>query len=798
MLRTASRLVIVALAGICSTLSAQTQPPRSTAAPTPQRDVLRTYCFTCHNQRLRTAGLALDTLDIEEVGADAATWEKVVAQLRSGAMPPVGRPRPDTVARTGLVSWLETSIDRAATTAPNPGRPAVHRLNRAEYLNAVRDLLAVGVDGPTLLPADDSGYGFDNIGDVLSFSPALLERYISAAKKISRRAIGELAPPELVTFRALTAGAAQDQRLSDALPAGSRGGLAVRHHFPTNAEYTLRVRMQRNPQGIVRGRRMANTVDVWLDGAPVASLVVPVREAGVRYGDVDDSDQHLVVRLPIKAGPHLVAVTFPERTWATEGVGPSRLPVGSSSFAAALDTSVEYGRIDMAVDSLDIEGPFEPERLEGAETPSRRQIFGCRPTGSDDELPCATEIISTLARRAYRRPVAEGDVQPLLRFFESGRREGGFDIGVQRALEAILTGPEFLFRVERVPADLAPGAVYRVSDLDLAARLSFFLWSSIPDDELLSLAAQGRLQDQRVLSRQVRRMLDDRRSTALVHNFLGQWLSLRALQSAAPIPGIFPEFDEDLRAAFAQETTLFLESQLRDDRSVWELVSANHTFVNERLARHYGIPHVYGSHFRRVTFGDQQRGGLLGHGSLLTVTSYGDRTSPVLRGQWVLNTLLGAPAPPPPPNVPALDGNDGEQAPRSLRERLETHRRNPACASCHARMDPLGFALENFDAIGRWRTTDAGRPIDAGGMFPDGAAFESPAEFREVFLRRYRDEFVLALTDRLLTYALGRGTEYYDMPAVRSIVRSAAPDYRWSSIVQGIVNSLPFQMSKAE
>ena len=601
-----------------------------------------------------------------------------------------------------------------------------------------------------------------------------------------------------MTYNALTAGAAQDQRLSSELPAGSRGGLAVRHHFPTNAEYTLRVRMQRNPQGIVRGRRMANTVDFWLNGVPVESLVVPARVTGVRYGDIDDSDEHLVVSLPIQAGPHLVAVTFPERSWATEGIGPSRLPVGSSSFAAALDSSVEYGRIDMAVDTLDIEGPFEAERPEGAETPSRQQIFRCRPTSSDDELPCATEIISTLGRRAYRRPVTESDVQPLLVFFESGRREGGFDAGIQRALEAVITDPEFLFRVERAPVDLAPGAAYRVSDLDLASRLSFFLWSSLPDDELLSLAAQGQLGDPQVLTQQVRRMLDDRRSSAVVHNFFGQWLSLRALQSAAPTPGIFPEFNEDLRQAFRQETTLFLESQLRDDRAVWDLISADYTFVNQRLARHYGMPHVYGSHFRRVTFGDQRRAGLLGHGSLLTVTSYGHRTSPVLRGQWVLNTLLGAPPPPPPPNVPELEENDVEHEPRSLRERLEAHRRNAACAGCHARMDPLGFALENFDAIGRWRTTDAGRPIDASGMLPDGTVFEGPAEFRDVFLELHRHEFVLALTERLLTYALGRGTEYYDMPAVRAIVRSAAPDYRWSSIIQGIANSIPFQMSKAE
>ena len=798
MLRTVSRFGIVALAGLCSSAAAEAQAPRADPPPPAQAELLRTYCVTCHNQRLQTAGLALDTLDIEDAGAAAGVWEKVVARLRSGAMPPVGRPRPDAVDRAALVSWLETSIDRAAASAPNPGRPAVHRLNRAEYVNAIRDLLAIEVDAAALLPADDSGYGFDNIGDVLSFSPALLERYISAAKKISRLAVGELTAPELVTFRALTAGAAQDQRLGDELPAGSRGGLAARHHFPAHAEYTLRVRMQRNPQGIVRGRRMANTVDFWLDGALVASLVVPARAGGLRYGDVDDSDGHLVVRVPVKAGPHLVAVTFPERSWAAEGVGPTRLPVGSSSFAAALDSSVEYGRIHMAVDSLDIEGPFEAERLEGAETPSRRRIFRCRPAGSAGELSCATEILSALARRAYRRPVTAGDVEPLLRFFERGRGAGGFDSGIQRALEAVITDPEFLFRVESAPVDLAPGAVYRVGDLDLASRLSFFLWSSIPDDELLDLAVQGRLQEPEVLHGQVRRMLDDRRSAALVHNFFGQWLSLRALQSAAPVPGIFPEFDEDLRGALRQETTLFLESQLRGDSSVWELLSADHTFVNERLARHYRIPHVYGSHFRRVTLDDRQRGGLLGHGSLLTVTSYGHRTSPVLRGQWVLNTLLGAPPPPPPPDVPALEENDAARAPRSQRERLEAHRRNAACASCHARMDPLGFALEHFDAIGRWRTTDAGRLIDAGGTLPDGTAFDSPAGFRDAFLRRHRDEFVLAVTERLLTYALGRGTEYYDMPAVRSIVRGAAPDYRWSSIIQGIVDSTPFRMSKAE
>jgi hypothetical protein len=579
--------------------------------------------------------------------------------------------------------------------------------------------------------------------------------------------------------------------LSEDLPFGSRGGLAVRHHFPLDGEYVIRIGLERAIDGLSGGQ---GQIDVRVDRARVKLITLGARRAAGDAGDGGqgpDPNRALEARFSTKAGTHLVGVAFVgglDQSLPRDG-RPPRPPVTSFAF--------QQYPIDPALSSVQITGPYNAQVPQ--ETPSRRQIFVCRPAGSQDETACAKQILSTLGRRAYRRPVGDADVEPLLRAYEHGRRAGGFEAGIRGALEAILISPKFLFRVERDPVNVRPAAPYRITDLDLASRLSFFLWSSIPDDELLDLAVRGRLSDPAVLEQQVGRMLADRRSEALVHNFAGQWLWQRNLRTAAPNATVFPDFDDNLREAFQRETERFLDSQVREDRSVLDLLRANYTFVNERLAQHYGIPNVYGNHFRRVTYSDDRRAGLLGHGSILTVTSHPNRTSPVVRGKWLLETLLGAPPPPPPPNVPALRENDEGGTPATVRERMEQHRTNPVCATCHAQMDPLGFALENFDAIGKWRDRDgeANRPIDASGTLPDGTKFDGPAEFRRALLGR-RGQFVTNVTEKLLTYALGRGLDYYDMPAARQIVREAEPtEYRWSSIILGIVKSVPFQMRTA-
>ncbi len=768
----------------------------------------------------------LDELDVERIGEGTEIWEKVVRKIRSGAMPPAGAARPDKATYESFAGWLETALDRAADVRPNPGRPVVRRLNRLEYTNAIRDLLALEVDGRALLPTDESGYGFDNIGDVLAFSPGLLERYMTAARKISRLAVGDpTLGPSIDNYR-FSQYLVQGDRLSDDLPFGSRGGAVIRHNFPRDGEYVLRIRLGRRfDNEAIQGLARREQLDVRLDrtritvfqvgGECVGSKeprcvkppgIVPVSE----YEQI--ADQPLQVRFPVKAGPRQIGVSFVQTSAAaTEGAGPARRP-----------TAELRGNEDapMSVESVQIEGPLSPaigaqENPSGGDaaraasapgsrglaaappdTPSSRRIFTCQPQGRADEEPCAKKILATLARRAYRRAVTDRDLQPLVGFYRTGRASGGdFASGVQFALEGLLVSPDFLLRVEQDPPQAAPGAVYRLSDVDLASRLSFFLWSSIPDDELLDTAVRGKLSDPRILEQQVRRMIADRRSSTLVTNFASQWLYLRDLRVAAPDTVIFPTFDDSLREAFQRETELFLDSQVREDRGVIELLNAEYTFVNERLARFYGIPDVYGSHFRRVPVTNPNRRGLLGHGSLLTVTSYSNRTSVVQRGKFVLDNFLGAPPPPPPPNVEALKepSEDGGQA-ATLRARMEAHRKNPVCASCHARMDPIGFALENFDAIGNWRTSEFGVPIDTTGVLPDGITFEGPAGLRETLLGR-RDEFVLTLTEKLLTYALGRGVDSFDQPAIRRIVRDAAPnEYRWSSLILGVVNSTPFRM----
>jgi mono/diheme cytochrome c family protein len=780
----------------------------SSAAP---RAVLDKYCVTCHNPRLKTGGLTFDRLDVGNVEPGAETWEKVVRKLRAGAMPPPGAPRPDRNVSDQLASYLETGLERVSLRTPNPGRTdAFHRLNRAEYHNAIRDLLALDLDVSNLVPADAADqHGFDNMAGVLSMSPVLLERYVSAARRISRLAVG--IPPKGSTIDSYTVpvNLLQDDRLSDDLPFGSRGGTSIRHNFPVDGEYVIKIRLQTNYVSYIRGLYQAHKLDLRLDGARVKQFRIggdaPGKPAPNSYeGNIFGSkeweawahhaDDDLEVRIPIKAGPHLVGVDFPRESWEPEGVQQPR----QFEFALAIN-----GRQDEnpSLGSLEIDGPYSVEAA--GDTPSRRKIFVCQPARSPgaqaSEDACARTILSTLARRAYRRPATDADLRTLIGFYQAGRKQGNFDAGIQMAIERLLADPEFLFRVERAPSGLAAGSSYRIADLELASRLSFFLWSSIPDDELIDVAAQGKLKEPAILERQVRRMLADQRSRAMVDNFVGQWLLVRDISSAYPDPATFPEFDDNLREAFAQETELFVESQLRENRSIVDLLSANYTFLNERLARHYGIPNVYGSRFRRVTLADTaQRGGLLGQGSLLTVTSYANRTSPVLRGKWLLANILGTPVPPPPADVPSLKETGENGKPASVRERLEQHRRNPVCSTCHSQMDPLGFALENFDAVGQWRdVAEGGAPVDASAALPNGAKFQGLPGLREVLLAR-REQFVRTVTEKLLTYALGRGVEYFDLPVVRRIVRGAAPDYRWSAIVLGITASTPFQMRLAE
>ena len=772
---------------------------QATSAASTHRAVLDRYCVTCHNSRLRTANLALDTVTLDPAGEDAEVWEKVLLKLQTRTMPPPGRrARPDPATYDGFASWLETALDQAAAASPDPGRPAIHRLNRTEYANAIHDLLALEIDGPSLLPADDMSFGFDNNAALLNISPALMERYLSAAHHISRLAIGDASLRPVVHTYELPLTRVQDNRASEDLPFGSRGGIAVRHYFPLDAEYVLRIRLQRDAIGNIFGLARAQQIEVRVDGEQVRVFTAGGQSdeeiaLSANFGGSTDADASLEVRVAVKAGAHLVGVAFLKRTLAPEGLTPRRLPVGNFILSSSRNP-LESER--MGVGSIAIDGPYDSAGP--GDTASRRQIFVCRPADPSAEGPCAREILSTLTRRAYRRPVTEADLSALVSFYEAGRQTGGFDGGIQRALTRILVDPEFLLRVEADPTDVAPATPYHLSDLELASRLSFFLWSSIPDDELLELAANGQLSDPPVLERQVRRMLTDRRSATLVTNFAAQWLHLRNMRRVTPNVNQFPEFDDNLREGFQRETELFIDSQLREDHSVADLVTANYTFINERLARHYGIPDVYGSRFRRVTLDeDTGRRGLLGHGSILTVTSHATRTSPVLRGKWVLENILGAPPPPPPPDVPALEENSDGETPRSVRERLEQHRANPVCASCHSRMDPLGFALENFDGIGRWRTTDSGAPLDTSATLPDGTAFDGPVELRAL-LGSQRETFVRTVTAKLLTYAIGRGIEYYDMPAIRQIVREAGPDHRWSSIILGIARSAPFAMRRSE
>ncbi len=801
MLRTVLTGIGIALAALGSSYGVGPPELQPVPAHSPHRTLLDRYCVTCHSEELRTAELSLESLDVEQVGEQAEVWEKVLVRLRARVMPPVGMPRPDESDYDSFVAYLEGELDRAAEANPNPGKIAPHRLNRTEYTNAIRDLLALEVDGGSLLPADSSRYGFDNIGDVLTISPMLLERYLSAARKISRLAIGDPTISPVSETYTVPKYLKQTDRMDEALPFGTRGGIAIRHHFPLDGEYVIQIRLQRNFRAYIRGLARARQLDIRLDGEKIKQFSIGGEHKGgsspifssAQTGDIEQeiyertADKGLEVRLPVQAGPRLVGIAFAEETVMPEGL--YQPPLTQYDFAL-------YKGGNPAVRTVVITGPYNAKGA--GETPSRRKIFVCYPATIEEEEPCAEKILSRLARRAYRRPLSDADVQTLLSFYRTGPSEGGFEARIGRALRRILVGPEFLFRIESEPESVTPGTAYRISDLELASRLSFFLWSSIPDDQLLELAEGGKLKDPAVLEEQVRRMLADSRSRAMVNNFVGQWLQLHNLRSLNPDPEIFSYFDDNLREAFQQETELFFESLMREDGSVLDLLNADYKFVNERLARHYQIPNVYGSHFRRVTVNDEARRGILGHGSVLTVTSYANRTSPVLRGKWVLENILGAPPPPPPPDVPELKERDEGGKILSMRQQMEQHRANPACIVCHAQMDPLGFALENFDGIGGWRTTDANVPIDASGVLPDGTRFEGPAGLRQVLLSR-SEEFVTNVTEKLLTYALGRGAEYYDAPAIRKIVREAAPgDYRWSSLIMGIVRSTPFQMRRSK
>ena len=781
------------------------QAASAEVSTTPERALLDRYCVTCHNERLRTAGLELDTADAADVSADPALWEKVVRKLRAGAMPPAPRPRPDAATYVRVIARLESELDAAAAADPNPGRTeAFHRLNRAEYRNVVRDLLALDVDVAELLPADDGSYGFDNIAGVLGVSPTLLERYLSAARQVSRLAVGNPGlSPTALTFRR-SADDAQDARLAG-LPFGTRGGMAIPYNFPVDAEYRIRVRLSRDTADNLAPFTDRHELDVSLDGEHLQTFTVgePAPEGASRNGPEYREwrvrqrrvDENWVLRVPVPAGPRTLRVAFRKKTSAY----PETLR--QPYLRPYTNTTGGDTRYQPYLESVVITGPYEASGAPPVvETPSRARIFTCRPPAGDEVAAhaCARDILSTLARRAYRRPVTDRDFDVLLAFYDDGMRGGGFEAGIELALRRLLAGPEFLFRVVRDPADAAPGTNYRLTGLELASRLSFFLWSSIPDDELLDAAVAGRLHEPEVLEAQVRRMLADERASALVENFAGQWLYLRNVPALVPDENRFPDFGEALRRAMQRETELFVESVMREDRSVLDLLTADYTFVNERLARHYDIPNVYGSHFRRVTLPDATRRGLLGHGGILAATAYPTRTSPVLRGKWVLENLLGTPPPLPPPDVPSLEETTGEGRPLSMREAMEQHRANPVCASCHRLMDPPGFALEQFDAVGRYRTrNEAGAPIDASGVLPDGTPFEGAAGLRDALLKR-PDLFVTTLTEKLLTYALGRGVEHYDAPAVRAIVRDAErDDSRFSSIVLGIVESMPFQMRRS-
>jgi hypothetical protein len=754
-------------------------------------DVVRSFCLECHDDAGREAGLTLEGVDLDSISAHPELFENVARKLRGRQMPPSGGPRPDAETYDGFVAYLERRLDEAALASPEPGQASVHRLNRTEYGNAVRDLLALEVDASEFLPADDEGYGFDNIADVLRVSPSLLEQYLAASAKIAALAVGDPDTPAVTAVYRPPQDLAQGVHV-EGMPLGTRGGLKIRHNFPLDAEYELDVFLVRNIVGYMTGLEWAHELEIAVDGERV--FIAQVGGAGDNLmsdenmsAAANEIDARLRTRTFVTAGPHDVTVAFLERS-AAETHEPLELHTRN------LDLQDMNGL--PIVDYVNVRGPFDA--VGPGNTPSRERIFTCRPADESTARVCATDILSTLARRAYRRQPTEQDIATLLSFYDGGSARAGFDAGIQSALRVILTSPKFLFRDEADPAGTAPGSLYALDDASLASRLAFFLWSAPPDDELLTLAVQGKLSDERVFEQQIDRMLADPRASALIENFAGQWFYLRNLQSVTPDVEEFPNFDDNLRQAMRRETELLFEHVMREDSSVTELLTADYTFVNERLAQHYGIPNIYGSHFRKVPVAEDARRGLLGHASILTVTSYPNRTSPVLRGKWVLENVLGTPPPPPLPNVPALPENESGKVARTLRERLAEHRANPVCATCHDVMDPIGLGLENFDAVGKWRTREPGGDIDAHGQLADGTPIAGAAELREA-LTADPEQFARVFTEKLLIYALGRGLEAYDMPTVRGIVREAeGDDYSFSALIKGVANSVPFRMRRAQ
>jgi len=773
-------------------------PQAAASAPvaaSPQQETITRYCVVCHNDRLKTQGLSLEHANLAQASADPELWEKVARKLQARSMPPQGARRPDEATYRALEAAIETPLDAAAVSHPNPGAPILHRMNRSEYANAIHDLLALDVDVTSLLPPDDAAYGFDNISDVLGVSPALQERYLSAAAKIAAIAVGD---PDITAgsdvFR-IRQDLSQDQHV-EGLPLGTIGGTAVRYTFPLDGDYTFQAKLYRTNLDIIRGLEYPHEVEVAIDGKRVYLTTIGGNDDLASLFDKptdtsDEVDARLRVRVPVTAGPHEVTVAFVEDPPVQE---PNRL---QPFLRSSIDNFDWAGRPHMQ--TFTITGPFNATGA--GDTPSRRKIFACTPKVAAAELACAEKILAPLAHRAYRGPVSAVDQQRIMHIYEETRRHGGtFESGIEAALQRILAAPHFVFRVERDPANVAPGAVYRLSDVELASRLSFFLWSSIPDEALLAVAEQGKLHDPATLDAQVRRMLADPKSQALVDNFAGQWLQLRNVRNVQPNSDLFPDFDDNLRQGFKRETELFFESVMRENRPVLDLMTADYTFVNERVAKHYGIPGIFGSRFRRVMLTDERRWGLLGKGSILAVTSHAERTSPVERGKWILENILDSPIPPPPPIAGAgvfAEPAAGE-APKTMREQMAAHRTNPVCASCHKVMDPIGLSLENFDVVGAWRTEDAGSPIDATGQLTDGSPVDGVVTLRKALVK-HPEVFVRTMTEKMLTYALGRGLDAHDMPAVRGIMHGAATrDYRFSSLVLGIVHSVPFTMRVAQ
>ncbi len=767
------------------------------------QSVVNQFCVTCHNDQLKTAGLTLQDINTHDLGGGAEKWEKVLRKLKVQSMPPSGMPRPDAATYEGFSQYLENGLDEYANANPHPGRAAMRRINRTEYANAIRDLLGVQIDEESLLPPDDSMFGFNNIGNVLTLSPVLTEQYISAARKVRRQTLGDANIQPGYEIYTLSNNTRQEERLGEDLPFGSRGGIAAQHYFPANGEYEIQVRLQRNSRDYIRGLQDApHKVDIRLDGKRLDLISIGGEKHGrssgifstASQGDIAQehyertADDALYVRFYSDAGYHQVVATFlKDNAIAETPVDPKHTNYDFSQYKGGLP----------GIRSVSVGGPFNPSGM--VETVSRKMIYTCKPSGIND-IACAESILRTRATRAFRRQPQAGEMQELMAFFKRGQAEGSFDEGIGLAVERILAGPEFLFILEEQPSNLAEGDTFKISAHELVTKLALFIWSSFPDDDLLTLAESGEIHNSRILNQQVQRMLNDPRADALLNNFALQWLNLGRLNAVAPDTELFPYFDDNLRAAFKKETELFVNHVIKQDRPLLELLDAPYTFVNERLANFYGIPDIHGSHFRKVSLSDRARGGLLGQGSILTITSYANRTSPVIRGKWVLENLLGSPPPPPPPNVPGLRDKNDQGKVLSMRARMEQHRANPVCASCHKVMDPIGFALENYDGIGKWRTVDAASSsvIDPSGELPDSTPFSGPAGLKEVILQKRSEDFILTFVEKILTYGLGREVNYRDAATMREIMRKTKDDqHKISSLITAIVESIPFQTRRA-